>query len=141
MQSDPNPHLLELERDECLRLLATSNVGRVAVNVPDWTPVIRPVNYVFDESSASVIFRSARGSKFHALVHAQRAAFEVDGVEPARQAGWSVIVVGPVEEVTNAAELTRLDRSGLRPWVPGETSHWMRIRTTVVSGRRIDPSS
>jgi len=60
--------LVELDRDQCLRLLAEANLGRLAVNAPGWPPVIRPVNYVFDESSQSVVFRSAQGSKFSALV-------------------------------------------------------------------------
>ena len=129
--------LVELTREECLGLLRSASVGRVAVSTPDWLPLIRPISYVFDEPSRSVIFRSARGSKFHALTHAQRAAFEIDGYEPNSESGWSVIVVGLVEEITNATELSRLERSELRPWVPTDAPHWMRIRSTVVSGRRI----
>jgi nitroimidazol reductase NimA-like FMN-containing flavoprotein (pyridoxamine 5'-phosphate oxidase superfamily) len=137
VHGDSNPRLVELPREECLRLLASADLGRLAVNVPDWPPLIRPVNYIFDEPSKSVVFRSARGSKFHALTYAQRAVFEIDGHEPAGQTGWSVIVVGAVEEITNPAELSRLDRSRLRSWVPGDAPHWMRIRAAVVSGRRI----
>ena len=140
MHADSNPQLLELTREECLRLLASADLGRLAVNAPDWPPLIRPVNYFFDEPSKSVVFRSARGSKFHALTHAQRAAFEIDGHEPAGQTGWSVIVVGAVEEITNPAEISRLERSPLRSWVSGDAPHWMRIRATSVSGRRIGPS-
>jgi nitroimidazol reductase NimA-like FMN-containing flavoprotein (pyridoxamine 5'-phosphate oxidase superfamily) len=140
MHGESNPQLLELTREECLALLASADVGRLAVNVPDWPPLIRPVSYAFDEPSKSVVFRTGRGSKFHALTHAQRAAFEIDGHEPAGQTGWSVIVVGAVEEITNPAELSRLDQSRLRSWVAGDAHHWMRIRATSVSGRRISPS-
>jgi uncharacterized protein len=140
MHGESNPRLLELTREECVCLLASAELGRLAVNVPDWPPLIRPVSYVFDEPSKSVVFRTARGSKFHALTHAQRAAFEIDGHEPAGQTGWSVIVVGAVEEITNPAELSRLERSRLRSWVPGDAPHWMRIRATLVSGRRIGPA-
>ncbi len=129
--------LVELDRDQCLRLLAEANLGRLAVNAPGWPPVIRPVNYVFDESSQSVVFRSAQGSKFSALVQSGEAAFEIDGIEPVGHTGWSVIVVGVAEEITNAAEVQRLEHLGLRPWAPGDKPHWLRIRTTVVSGRRI----
>jgi nitroimidazol reductase NimA-like FMN-containing flavoprotein (pyridoxamine 5'-phosphate oxidase superfamily) len=137
MPSDFITELAELDRDECLRLLGSTQVGRIAVNAPGWPPVIRPVTYLYDERTRSVIFRSGRGSKLTALLLSQRAAFEVDGVEPAGDIAWSVIVQGRVEEVTNAAELSRLQRSALRPWVPGDLPHWMRISTTVVSGRRI----
>jgi len=137
MQAASTAELVELDRDECLRLLAEANLGRLAVNAPGWAPVIRPVTYLFDESSQSVVFRSAQGSKFSALVQSGEAAFEIDGIEPVGHTGWSVIVVGPAEEITNAAEVQRLEQLGLQPWAPGEKPHWLRIRTTVVSGRRI----
>jgi nitroimidazol reductase NimA-like FMN-containing flavoprotein (pyridoxamine 5'-phosphate oxidase superfamily) len=135
----PATALLELDRGECLRLLATTSVGRLAVNVPAWPPVIRPVNYVLDERSQSVLFRSARGSKFHALLHSARAAFEIDGTDPDGTA-WSVIVIGATEEVTNLAEIDRIERLGLQTWAPGPKPHWVRIRATTVSGRRIAPA-
>jgi nitroimidazol reductase NimA-like FMN-containing flavoprotein (pyridoxamine 5'-phosphate oxidase superfamily) len=47
--------LVELDRDECLRLLAATSLGRLAVNVQGWAPVIRPVNYFFDQSSQSLV--------------------------------------------------------------------------------------
>jgi uncharacterized protein len=133
--------LAELEREECLRLLAAADFGRLAVSPQDWRtpPVIRPVNYVFDVSSQSVVFRSARGSKFTALLLSGQAAFEIDGSEPETETGWSVIVQGHVEEITSDGEIARLEALGLRPWAPGEKPHWIRIRAAVVSGRRIEP--
>jgi nitroimidazol reductase NimA-like FMN-containing flavoprotein (pyridoxamine 5'-phosphate oxidase superfamily) len=139
-RGEPTTQLVELERDECLRLLAATSLGRLAVNAEGWPPVIRPVNYVFDQSSQSVVFRSARGSKFTALVLSAQAAFEIDGIDPAGQTGWSVIVIGTAEEITQAAEVHRLEQLGLRPLAPGEKPHWIRIRSTVVSGRRIRPA-
>jgi uncharacterized protein len=140
-QSQATGELKELDRDECIRLLALTGFGRLAVNPADWRtpPVIRPVTYVFDRSSQSVVFRSARGSKFTALLLSGQGAFEIDGIDPATETGWSVIVQGPIEEIKNAAEIDRLDRLGLRPWAPGEKPHWIRIRASVVSGRRIAP--
>jgi len=100
-------------------------------------PVIRPVNYVFDEPSQSVVFRTDPGSKFHAMLHAAQAAFEVDAVDEDSCTGWSVVIVGVTEEVTNSIEINRLDRTGLKPWAPGLKAHWMRIRARQVSGRRV----
>lgn len=128
----------ELSREECLRLLADHGVGRVAVNGRD-APVVRPVNYAFDEPSQSVVFRTAPGSKFYALLRASQATFEVDGLEPGSRGGWSVIVVGVVEEVAGGTEVRRLDALGLEVWAPGEKPHWVRIRAWTVSGRRIVP--
>jgi uncharacterized protein len=138
-QSQSTARLAELERDECVQLLALTRFGRLAVSPPDWRapPVIRPVTYAFDRSSQSIVFRSARGSKFTALLLSGEAAFEIDGIEPAAETGWSVIVQGPIEEITNTAEIHRLERLELHPWAPGEKPHWIRIRANVVSGRRI----
>jgi uncharacterized protein len=138
-RSQATVRLAELERDECVELLALTGFGRLAVSPPDWRtpPVIRPVTYVFDRSSQSIVFRSARGSKFTAMLLSGQAAFEIDGIEPAAETGWSVIVQGPIEEITNSAEISRLERLELHPWAPGEKPHWVRIRANVVSGRRI----
>jgi nitroimidazol reductase NimA-like FMN-containing flavoprotein (pyridoxamine 5'-phosphate oxidase superfamily) len=132
--------LHELSGEACYRLLAATDIGRVAVNLPGSdAPLIRPVNYVFHERA--VAFRSARGSKFTFLTLANRASFEIDGIDVSDHTGWSVIVVGLAEEVTNAAEIANLERSDLRPWTPGDKPHWIRIRPEVISGRRIGRSS
>jgi nitroimidazol reductase NimA-like FMN-containing flavoprotein (pyridoxamine 5'-phosphate oxidase superfamily) len=130
--------MLELDRAECLRLLGEGNVGRVAVNAPHRPqPVMRPVNYLFDERSQSVLSRSGSGSKLSAMLRAVRAAFEIDGIDPVGRVGWSVIIEGVTEEITNPAELRRIGALGLEPWAPGHKGHWIRIRASTVSGRRI----
>jgi nitroimidazol reductase NimA-like FMN-containing flavoprotein (pyridoxamine 5'-phosphate oxidase superfamily) len=129
--------IVELTRDECLRLLTSQDFGRVVVNIGEGPPVIRPVNYVFDQPTQSVVFRSAPGSKLHALRHSDTAAFEIDGVDEDSQTGWSVIIHGVASEVTNPVEISRLDRLGLEPWAPGPKPRWVQIRAHTVSGRRI----
>ena len=138
--SDPRPRLAAIDRDECIRLLGSTRLGRLAVLPPNWSgaPVIRPVSYAFDPSSQSIVFRSAQGSKFTALLLSTAAAFEIDGLEPTGDSGWSVIVEGPAEEVDSPNEIQRLEGLGLRTLVtPEETPHWIRIRATAVTGRRI----
>jgi len=131
----PADQIRVLSRDECLRLLAEHNFGRLAVTME--VPVIRPVNYTFDERSQSVVFRTAAGSKFHALLLQANAAFEIDGIDSESRTGWSVIIIGMAEEITNPSELRRLDRLGLEHWAPGSKPHWMRIRAWTVTGREI----
>jgi nitroimidazol reductase NimA-like FMN-containing flavoprotein (pyridoxamine 5'-phosphate oxidase superfamily) len=130
-----------LDREECLRRLAEATLGRLAVSPPGWPPppIIRPVNYVFDPASQSVVLRSTEGSKLRALLLSGDVAFEIDGADPAAELGWSVIVQGPVEEITRTAELAHVEGLGLRSWALGEMPHWLRIRTTVVSGRQLVP--
>lgn len=48
--------MLVLPREECLRLIADHRFGRMAVTTD--SPVIRPVNFLFDEPSQSVVFRT-----------------------------------------------------------------------------------
>ncbi len=129
--------MCQLERAECLELLARTSFGRLAVSRGGNAPSIRPVNYVFDEASQSVVFSTAYGSKLHALLNSAKAAFEIDGVDPATHTGWSVIVVGVTEEISNPMERRRLEKLGLDSWAPGPKPHWVRIRAWTVSGRQI----
>lgn len=129
--------LLELTRHECLELLGSNGFGRLAVIGEGQAPIIRPVNYMFDEATQSVVFRTASGSKFHGLARATHAAFEVDSIDVANRTGWSVIIVGVTEEVTSPPEVRRLGDLGLDSWAPGDKHHWVRIRARTVSGRRI----
>jgi uncharacterized protein len=128
---------VEIDRDECMRMLAAAagGVGRVALG--ESPPMIRPVNYAFDHRTQSVVFRSALGSKLRRGLSSGTAAFEIDGIDPVERAGWSVIIVGDGEEVTDPAEIERLEGFELEPWAPGLKTHWVRIRPTSASGRRI----
>jgi uncharacterized protein len=128
--------MLELTRQECLELLAANQFGRLAV-VMNGSAVIRPVNYVFDAQMQSVLFRTARGSKLHALLRAKHASFEIDGIDEAIRTGWSVVIEGVTAEVDRPADIIRLNAVGLKPWAPGPKPHWIHIRARTVSGRRI----
>jgi hypothetical protein len=128
----------ELTRPECLERLAAGGLGRIAVTFgADHRPVVRPVDYAFDKASQAVVFRTVEGSKFHALVRARRACFEIDGIDPGRLEGWSVIVQGVCELISSLMEVERLEGLGLPSWASGPGCHWMRIRTETVTGRRI----
>lgn len=129
--------MLELSREACFELLASHRFGRLAIVMGNGAPVIRPVNYVFDSRSQSVAFRTARGSKLHALLHAAKAAFEIDGVDEGTSTGWSVIIEGVTAQVDRPHDIGRLNRLGLEPWAPGPKPHWVQICARTVSGRRI----
>jgi nitroimidazol reductase NimA-like FMN-containing flavoprotein (pyridoxamine 5'-phosphate oxidase superfamily) len=133
--------LVTLDREECLSLLRTAAIGRVVVLTADQTPVIRPVNFVFDERSQSVVFRCTGGTKLITLLGAARAWFEVDEIDTAGRTAWSVIIAGVTETVTQRHEVARLAGLALHSWVAGPDAHWMRIRARVVSGRRIQVSA
>src|SRR5918997_6255070 len=97
-----------LDREECLRLLAGQEIGRLAV-VAGNTPIIVPVNYALD--GESVVFRTDPGTKLDQGPRA-RASFEIDAFDRERRTGWSVVATGRLEEVTlyDAATFDRVRR-------------------------------
>lgn len=126
-----------LDGDDCRLLLRQHplGVGRVAFTVDDGGLLILPFNYRLDGDD--VVLRTGEGQLLGA-VHAGRwLAFEVDTVDPAWQDGWSVLVQGVAEEIVDPAELERVQRLPLRAWAPGRKSHWLRLPTGHISGRRI----
>ena len=80
----------------------------------DGAPLIRPVNYVFDDRSQSVVFRTGRGSKFHALLRSANAAFEIDGIDERARTGWSVVMRGVTDEVVGTDRDPAAGRPGPR---------------------------
>lgn len=127
---------MDLTPPECLDLLASHHLGRLAVVFGHETPIIRPVNYVFDWPTRAVVFRTAGGSKLHALRRATRAVFEIDGADLDAGVAWSVIVQGLTGEITQSTDIARLNDLNLQPWSPGHKPHWIRIGAWTVSGRR-----
>ena len=134
--SDPESRITDLTRAECLKLLESQRLGRLAVISGGETPIIRPVNYVYDLATHSIAFRTAAGSKLHALRRATRAAFEIDGTDLTSGVAWSVIVQGLTREVTRQADVGRLNRLNLQPSSPGHKPHWIVIGAWTVTGRR-----
>jgi uncharacterized protein len=128
--------LMDISRQECDKLLASTPLGRIGV-VVDGRPEVFPVNHVFDRSSCTVTFPTNDRTKLHAALSWPWVAYEVDGVEPDDTGGWSVMVVGRAEEITDEADIARLARQRRVLWRPGEVSRWVRIVPSKVTGRRI----
>jgi nitroimidazol reductase NimA-like FMN-containing flavoprotein (pyridoxamine 5'-phosphate oxidase superfamily) len=121
---------------ECRDLLKEHHFGRLAfVDAVGVLPVIIPVNYLLDEDT--VVFRTDAGSKLAAAVRGAPVAFEVDGVDQDRQVGWSVVVRGRAEEVTDPVKLAELRQSPLVAWHPSANSRYVRVKPSQVIGRRI----
>jgi uncharacterized protein len=124
-----------LPREECLRRLRAAKVGRVSF-VDHGEPVILPVNHALD--GEAVVFRTAPGSKLMAADNGLLVAFEVDGFDEDRRAGWSVVIRGKATTVEEPLQLARLDTLGVSPWADlAERTHWVRIRPNSVTGRQI----
>ena len=124
-----------LEVDECMRRLSSHvpRIGRLAI-VDDGTPVILPVNYVF--AGGTVVFRTDPGSKLAAATRHESAAFEIDEVDATWREGWSVLVTGRLVEVSDAAEIERLQALPLRPWA-GDKAAFVRLLPRSITGRSL----
>ncbi|MDX1621114.1 MAG: pyridoxamine 5'-phosphate oxidase family protein [Nitriliruptorales bacterium] len=124
-----------LDPEECLELLRSEYVGRIAVTA-DGRPTIRPVNYVLD--GHDVLIRTAPGTVLSAATDSRPAAFEVDGTDPLYHTGWSVIIEGELRVVADEEQRRRLERLPLRPWAKEiPRPHWVRLVAERMSGRRI----
>lgn len=124
-----------IPREECLRLLAGNQVGRLAISV-EGQPLIFPVNYILDDDV--VIFRTDSGIKLDGTLLA-RVAFEIDHVDVPRKQGWSVVVQGVGRPINESFDWVseRRHRLPLEPWAPGDKEHWVEIVDPEVSGRRL----
>jgi nitroimidazol reductase NimA-like FMN-containing flavoprotein (pyridoxamine 5'-phosphate oxidase superfamily) len=124
-----------LESAECEALLRTQRIGRVGLCIDQ--PLVLPV--VFALIDRDVVFRTAPGEKLIAAALNRTVAFEVDEYDVPARSGWSVNVVGVIEEVVDAAELRSVRALGLEPWAGEFRDRYVRIRAEHVSGRRVDP--
>lgn len=124
-----------LGRAECVRLLGTASVGRIAFS-DRALPAVVPVTYAVDDDH--VVVRTAAGSRLAVAAADAILAFEVDEVEPALRCGWSVTVLGRGRVVTDPLEADRL-RALVTPWAPGERDVVVLLPLTIVEGRRIAP--
>ena len=129
--------LVVLDRDVCLQLLRGHpvHVGRVGICGADGQPLVMPVNYHLD--GETIVFRTESQSVISDHAGGSRIAFEVDDVDPAWREGWSVLVQGRADRVTDVEELHRLRELPLRPWAPGSHPLYVRITPEDISGRRI----
>lgn len=123
-----------LSRAECLALLRRSLVGRVVVT-DRALPAAFPVNFaLLDED---VVFRTTAGSKLEAASARAVVAFEVDDLDPVGQTGWSVLIQGTAGLLADPVDLARAQVLPLQPWAPGRRLEFVRIRSELVSGRRL----
>ena len=138
-RGDSRQHDEELDQHDCLMLLASQEVGRVAV-VDGEQPLIFPVNYQVDGNT--VVFRTDPGTKLQTAA-LRRVAFEVDDFDAQSRKGWSVLVRGVGQEITTAIDprSERMRTLPVQPWAHGTKRHWVRIVPTTITGRRVIASA
>jgi len=132
---DANDGFRELDRQECLSLLATAPVGRI-VYTRQALPAVLPVNFCLDRDGA-VLVRTSASSELVSAIDGAVVAFEADAVDVTTQSGWSVVVMGQAALVTDSAEHARLLRTGPRSWAPAPQEVFVRISPELVTGREL----
>jgi nitroimidazol reductase NimA-like FMN-containing flavoprotein (pyridoxamine 5'-phosphate oxidase superfamily) len=133
----PEPVLEELGRAECLELVRTQSVGRLAVaDHGHYPPHIVPVNFAVEGDR--VVFRSSWGLKFRLSVLAEHSvSFEVDFIDHDGHLAWSVVVQGRAELLRQDAVDALVSAKDVRPWAPGERPEWIQIVPYLITGRRL----
>jgi len=137
-QRDDKTGLVILNEETCWQLMATHEVGRLAVSIAN-LPDIFPVNYRVD--GRTIVIQTAPGTKLAAGVLGRGIAFEVDQLDDERRLGWSVVAQGPAEELTTTSEKMTADELGIDSWSAHPKFRFMRITPTRITGRSTDGAS
>ncbi len=128
---EENSEVVERLSDQaCWDRLAGEALGRLVTHVGEVLDIF-PVNYVVD--GASLVFRTAEGSKLTELTINDEVLFEVDA-HSATDA-WSVVVRGRAERLTTNDEVQAADALPLKPWIPTLKYNYVRITPRSLSGR------
>jgi nitroimidazol reductase NimA-like FMN-containing flavoprotein (pyridoxamine 5'-phosphate oxidase superfamily) len=133
MDTDRNG-LEVLEEDECLALLGSATLGRIAIT-SGALPVILPVNFVLVDRT--VLFRTGRGTKLDAATHGAVVAFEADDCDPVDHTGWSVNVIGVARDLSEVVAHMTFDTTRIPRWAPGPDGRVVAVEAEIVTGRRL----
>lgn len=125
--------IVVLSDAECRDLLRRAQVGRVVFTV-EALPAVVPVTFAVTEDA--VVLRTSATTRLARAADGGVIAFEVDDVDPVTCTGWSVVVTGLAEVVTDAAGRARIE-SLVTPWAPGGRDVAVRLPMTKMTGRRI----
>jgi len=135
----PTTEIEVLSEEECLELLRSRQVGRIALD-DHGQPLIFPVNYAADDRA--VVFRTSPGIKLTAAPMS-RVAFEIDEVDVSSGTAWSVMVKGVAYEITEALDdlSEHLRQLVVEPMAPGDHRNWVAVMRQEISGRRFQLGS
>jgi len=86
--------MVELGRDEALKLLAEAPLGRVVFS-HQALPAIRPVNHLVEPNGDIVIRTHTGAALLGRAARSEVVAYEADDLDPATRTGWSVASPAP----------------------------------------------
>lgn len=127
--------LTRLSEPECLELLGSRSLGRLAYIARHGTPDIVPVNYAV--RGRKVLVRSGVGPKLQAAERGEQLALEADDIDESTHAGWSVIVVGPARRLSDSEQAELPEGELPQTWAKGPRSAVVELTVRRVAGRRL----
>jgi hypothetical protein len=124
--------LIPLGDADCRTLLESTDVGRICV-VHEGYPMAFPVNYRLVEFDGEpvVAIRTRTGNSIDHV--GERVSLEIDGVNPGRDSGWSVIVRGRLAPVSAGADVDSY------PMITAQRDAWRVIVPAKITGRGVQP--
>jgi Pyridoxamine 5'-phosphate oxidase len=130
--------VVELDRVEAMRLLASVDYGRV-VFTRGALPAIRLVNHLVD--GGRVIVRTRLTATVSTAVHSSTdsrlvVAYETDDLDSKRRAGWSVVLTGWATPLSNPEQISHYEQL-LQPWVNMTMDTVIAIAPEIITGIRI----
>lgn len=127
--------VVKLSEEECLALLETTTVGRIAFVNAEGQQLV-PVNFALMDGS--IYFRTLPEGFLSGLARGHKdVAFGVDHHDIFRN-GWNVTVRGSAREVEDRATINKvLANHRLRPWAGGVRPLVIKITPVSIAGRRV----
>jgi transcriptional regulator with XRE-family HTH domain len=128
------PTLDSLDGEACAALISAGGVGRVVFHEPRG-PVAIPVNFrVLDND---VVFRTTPSAGLMQSLGEGQVSFEVDQLDEALAEGWSVLISGKAQVISDPFERRLSQALDIAPWAGGDRGVYVRIVPSEVTGRRI----
>lgn len=126
--------LHDLTVAECWKVLSSNLVGRIGY-VDGEGPVIVPLNY--QVHAGKIWLRTASYNQLAVHLSGQRAAFEVDQIDPRTHTGHSVLVRGRAEHVLHDDVDAPPEWEQAVPWPDGTRTMLFCLDPDHVSGRSL----
>lgn len=127
--------IIELTAAECQEYLDRGGVGRLAFVTPKGLRIV-PLNFATNRDV--IAFRTVPDSELGTYGEGAEAVFEIDEINHTAEQGWSVVAYGRLERPSEADEVW--DIRGWRnptPWSEDRRSFHMKLRWSVLTGRRL----
>lgn len=115
-------------------LLGQGGIGRVVFD-DESGPIALPVN--FRMLADDVVFQTGDGSISAAIASGRTLSVEVDHFDDTLAEGWSVLVRGHAQVVTDPQEMRSIDQLHIESWAGQPQPTSARVICKEVTGRRI----